>query len=214
MSKATVIRHTLTVRLTHWLVAGSGLLLLFTGLMQLPMAKRYNLVKVPGLAWSENFEVTLLLHYVAAVVFTAVVFYHMVFHWRRQEFAIMPRPGDISESITTVKAMFGRAEEPAHDKFQAKQRLAYLAIGLTSLALILTGLVKSYKNTGPVVIDPFVLQGITMIHTALGMFFMALFFAHIGALLLKEHRPLVPSMFSGKLDRQYAEEHLKGWKID
>ena len=41
---ATRIRHSLTVRVTHWVVALSGILLLFSGFGQLPLYKRYNLI--------------------------------------------------------------------------------------------------------------------------------------------------------------------------
>ncbi len=28
------------------------------------------------------------------------------------------------------------------------------------------------------------------------------------------YRPLVPSMFTGQISRDYAEKHLPGWKTD
>jgi len=80
---ATRIRHSLTVRVTHWVVALSGILLLFSGFGQLPLYKRYNLIKVPGFFWSGNYEITLLIHYLTAAVFTAAVFFHLVYHYRR-----------------------------------------------------------------------------------------------------------------------------------
>ena len=209
---ATVQRHSLTVRLTHWLIAGSGILLLFSGFGQLPMYKRYNVVKIPGLAWSSNYEITLLIHYITAAFFCAAILFHLVYHFRRKEFGIAPRRGDIGESIKGFKAMFGRGEEPAHDKFQAKQRIIYTIIGLTSLTLVVTGLIKSYKNLGPIVLDPIFLQWTAFIHTGTGMLFMLLFLAHVAALLLKQHRPLIPSMFSGRISAEYARSHHSNWQ--
>ena len=208
---ATVQRHTLTVRLTHWLIAVSGILLLFSGFGQLPMYARYNVVKIPGLAWSSNYEITLLIHYVSAAVFCAAIVFHLVYHFRRREFAILPRRGDIGASIKGLKAMFGFGEEPAHGKFQAKQRIIYAVMGITSLTLVITGLIKSYKNLGPIVLDPMLLQWMAFIHTGTGMFFMILFLAHVAALLLKQHRPLIPSMFSGNIDADYARTHHSKW---
>ena len=142
------------------------------------------------------------------------MFFHIVYHLKRKELAIMPKSGDLAEGFQGFMAMLGRAEEPKHEKFQAKQRLIYAIIGGVSLLLIITGIVKSYKNMGNIILDPMFLQFVTMLHTALGMLFLALFFAHVAALMLKSHRPLIPSMFSGRIDRKYAEEHLPGWKID
>ena len=207
----TVLRHSLTVRLTHWLIALSGILLLFSGFGQLPMYKRYNVVKIPGLAWSSNYEITLLIHYIAAAIFCAAILFHLVYHTRRKEFAIAPRKGDVRESIKGFKAMLGMGPEPAHDKFQAKQRIIYTIIGLTSLTLVVTGLIKSFKNLGAIVLDPMLLQWTAFIHTGTGMFFMILFLAHVAALLLKQHRPLIPSMFSGRISAEFARLHHAKW---
>jgi len=208
---ATRIRHSLTVRVTHWVVALSGILLLFSGFGQLPLYKRYNLIKVPGFAWSSNYEITLVIHYLTAAVFTAAVFFHLVYHYRRREFGILPKRGDISDSIKGFKAMFGFGKEPHHEKFQAKQRVIYTIIGSTSLLLIVTGLIKSYKNLGAIVLDPMLLQWVAITHTVTGGIFMMLFLAHVAALLLKNHRPMIPSMITGRIDREYAEKHHPGW---
>lgn len=208
----TVQRHNLTVRLTHWLVAVSGMLLLFSGFGQMPMYKRYNVVKIPGLSWSSDYEITLLIHYIAAAFFCGAVMFHLVYHFRRKEFSIVPRQGDIGESLTGLKAMFGLGKEPEHGKFQAKQRIIYAIIGSTALILIITGLVKSYKNLGAIVLDPMFLQWVAFIHTATGMFFMVLFLAHVVALLLKQHRPLIPSMFTGRISADYARRHHSKWQ--
>ncbi len=208
---STVQRHSLTVRLTHWSIALSGMLLLFSGFGQMPMYKRYNIVKIPGLSWSSNYEITLLIHYLSAAVFCAAIVFHLVYHLRRKEFGIVPRRGDIGASFQGLKALFGFGEEPAHGKFQAKQRIIYAVMGLTSLTLVITGLVKSYKNLGVIVVEPILLQWVAFIHTGTGMLFMILFLAHVAALLLKQHRPLIPSMFSGKLSSDYARAHHPEW---
>jgi len=208
-----VIRHSLTVRLTHWIIAVSGVMLLFSGFGQLPMYKRYNIVKIPGLAWSSNFEITLLLHYISAAVFTAAVVFHLMYHFRRKQFGILPRKGDIRDSLKGLMAMIGQAQEPHHEKFQAKQRVIYAVIGSASLTLIITGLIKSYKNLGAIILDPMLLQWTAFIHTGVGMIFMLLFLSHVAALLMKKHRPLIPSMISGKIDREYAELHHPNWDI-
>ncbi len=49
--------------------------LAFTGLTQMPVAKRYYLADLPGLAWTDNFYVTSLVHYLAAVIFLGLAGY-------------------------------------------------------------------------------------------------------------------------------------------
>lgn len=208
----TVLRHSLTVRVTHWLIALSGILLLFSGFGQMPMYKRYNIVKIPGLGWSDNYEITLLLHYIGALFFTAGIVFHLVYHWKKREFGIVPKRGDIGESIRGLLSMFGLAEEPSHGKFQAKQRVIYAIFGSTGLILVVTGLVKSYKNLGAIVVDPMLLQLVAFTHTIAGMFFMVLFLAHVAALLF--YRPLIPSMFTGRIDREYVKQHHSEWKVE
>lgn len=208
----TVLRHSLTVRLTHWLIALSGILLLFSGFGQMPMYKRYNIVKIPGLSWSDNYEITLLLHYLGAIFFTAGIAFHLMYHFKRREFAILPQRGDIKESLQGLLSMLGLAKEPNHGKFQAKQRVIYAIFGSTGLVLVVTGLIKSYKNLGPIIIDPMFLQVVAFVHTIAGMVFMMLFIAHVAALLL--YRPLIPSMFSGRIDREYVEKHHPDWKVE
>ncbi|THB73154.1 MAG: cytochrome b/b6 domain-containing protein [Desulfobulbaceae bacterium] len=207
-----LVRHSIVVRITHWLVAVSGILLLFSGFGQLPMYMRYNVVKIPGLAWSSNYEITLLIHYISGAVFTAAIFFHIVYHLKRKEFAIVPRPNDLSESVTGLLAMFGLKEEPRHEKFQAKQRVIYAIFALFSTILIATGLIKSFKNLGPIVLEPMLLQWIAFTHTIAGGIFLLLVVAHVGALLLKNHRPLIPSMFTGKIDAEYARHHHPEWR--
>jgi formate dehydrogenase gamma subunit len=212
MSKEKILRHSWGVRLSHWLIAGSGLLLVFSGLGELPMYKRYNVVKIPGLHWSGDFELNLIIHYVLAAVFTATVFYHLIYHWRRREFALLPKKGDVGESVQIIKAMLTGGQEPPHGKYLAEQRLAYAAIALTVLGLVVTGWIKTYKNLGVIVIEPTLLQIITLLHTGLTMLFMALIAAHLAAFALKVNRPLFPSMFTGQVPRSYAKKRHPRWK--
>lgn len=211
---AKVLRHSLAVRLTHWLVALSGVALLFSGFGNLPMYKRYNVVKLPGLSWADDFGIHLYIHYVASVVFVGAVMFHVVYHLRRRELAALPRKGDVRESVHIIKAILAGKKEPPHGKFLAEQRLAYLAIALTTVVLILTGLVKVYKNLGNITLDPTLLQVVTLSHTVAGMVFLLLLVAHLGAFVLKANRALLPSMITGYVKRSYAEERHPLWDVD
>lgn len=206
-----ISRHTPIVRLTHWSVALSGLLLVFSGFGELPMYHRYNIVKLPGLAWASDMELQLIIHYAAAIVFSAAIFFHMLFHLRRKEMAAMPKRGDVKESALIIKAMVTGSEEPPQGKFLAEQRLAYAAIGVTSLILIVTGLLKVAKNFEGIILNPTLFKYTTLLHTAAGMAFFAMFFAHMAAFVIKENRPLFWTMFSGKVDAEYARHRHSLW---
>lgn len=210
---STVKRHSLLVRLNHWAIALSGFALLFSGFGEMPMYKRYKLAALPGMSWTADFTLQLVIHYVAAFIFMFAVIFHIVYHWRKKQYAIMPRKGDMKESWQIIKAMFTKGEEPPSDKFLAEQRVAYAAIGVDVLILIFTGLIKVYKNTGAITLDPSFMKFITLTHTAATMIFMLLVIAHIGAFAIKANRPLVKSMFTGRVDRKYAEHRHSLWKI-
>lgn len=212
MKTANVRRHSRVVIANHWLVAISGLILLFSGFGQLPMYVRYNVIKLPGLEWSANYEITLVLHLIAAFVFGGAVMFHIVYHVRRKEFAAVPKKGDVKESVKIIKAMVTGGDEPPQGKFLAEQRLAYAAIGVVSLVLILTGLVKIYKNFGDVTLTPLLNEINTLVHTGSGMLFLLLFFVHLGAFVIKANWPLLPSMFTGKVNKEYADHRHSLWK--
>lgn len=210
--KGEVLRHPGVVRATHWLVAISGIVLIFSGFGEMPMYKRYYVTAIPGLGWSGDYSIMLDIHYLAAAVFTAAVFFHMLYHLRRREFAILPKKGDVAESLVTIKAMLSGKKEPPHEKFLAEQRLAYVAMGAITLMLIVTGLIKTYKNTGPVVLDPTFLNVVTYAHTLATMLFLGFFIAHIAVFVIKANWPLFKSMFTGKVSREYAESRHGHWK--
>ena len=65
-----VVRHSFLVQIQHWMVALSGLVLLFSGFGQLPVYKRYMLSEVPGFAWASDFILQFKIHMAAAAVFT------------------------------------------------------------------------------------------------------------------------------------------------
>ena len=69
-------------RLQVRLFAASILVLVVSGLGQMPLFKRYYIADIPGLAWTADFFVQHVLHYVAAAVFLALVAYWAVIHIR------------------------------------------------------------------------------------------------------------------------------------
>lgn len=62
------------------------------------------------------------------------------------ERGMIPRAGDIKSSLEVIKSFFDKAEEPPFHKYLPEQRLAYAGMAFIIAMLILSGLVKTYKN--------------------------------------------------------------------
>jgi cytochrome b subunit of formate dehydrogenase len=65
--KNRMVRHGGIELAEHWIIALSGLVLLLSGLFELPMAARYGITSIPGFAWSGDFITSLYVHYAAPV---------------------------------------------------------------------------------------------------------------------------------------------------
>ena len=63
-----------------WLYVATIFTLVFSGFGQMPIFKRYYLADIPGLAWTADFYVTLVIHYLAATVFIGLTVYYLLFH--------------------------------------------------------------------------------------------------------------------------------------
>jgi cytochrome b subunit of formate dehydrogenase len=196
----------------HWAIAVSGIVLLFTGIGQMPMYQRYGLTKVPGFGWSGDFLLNLSLHDVAAGVFMAAIAFHVAYHLLRRERAIVPRRGDLGASVRIILATFGAGEEPQSDKFLAEQRLAYAVIGGASVLLALSGILKIAKNAGWLFLPPAVTWVNTTLHNVGFAVFLLGVLAHVAALVLPANRPLFASMFTGRVNRAYAERRHPLWR--
>lgn len=206
-----VVRHSRIELVEHWAVALSGLLLLVTGMFELPLANRYYITSVPGLAWSGDFIKSLYIHYAASVVFIAAAVFHLIYHGILGERGMIPRAGDLKASIEVIKSFFGKGEEPPFHKYLPEQRLAYAGMALIIAMLILSGLVKTYKNIYAPDMSLTLVLWATWIHNVFFVLFIMAFIAHIGALILKPNRPMVRGIFTGTVTLAYARRRHPLW---
>lgn len=206
-----VRRHGWPVLFAHWTIALSTILLIFSGFGQMPMYRRYMVDKIPGLGWSGDFSVTLVVHYVAAAVLIFAAAFHVLFHLLRKEYGILPRRGDVKESFRIIKAMLTGGKEPPSDKFLAEQRLAYAYIAFWLLILILTGIVKVIKNLPGVSFSGNILIYVTDLHTLATFLLIFGIAAHLAAFLFKANRPLLGGMFTGKVGLAYVRHRHPLW---
>lgn len=209
--RGLVVRHSLIELVEHWAIALSGLVLLITGIFELPMANRYYITSLPGLGWSGDFIKSLYIHYAASVVFIAAAVFHLLYHGIRGEWGMLPKPGDIGASIQVIKSFFGKGEEPPFEKYLPEQRLAYIGMAFIIAMLILSGLVKTYKNLYAPDMSLTLVLWATWIHNIFFMLFILAFIAHIAALVLKPNRPMIRGIFTGTVKLDYARHRHPLW---
>jgi cytochrome b subunit of formate dehydrogenase len=212
--KNLVSRHGMIELIEHWAIAISGLGLLLTGIFELPVAKRYYVITVPGLGWSADFITSLYIHYAAALVFTAAAIFHLVYHGIRSEKGLIPRKGDIAESVTVIKSLFGFGKEPPMPKYLPEQRLAYLGMAFIIVMLIISGLVKTYKNIYAPDMSLIIVLTATWIHNIFFILFFLAFLGHMAAIALRPNWPMVRGILTGKVRLDYARHRHSLWLAD
>lgn len=206
-----VQRHTFSAILVHWLVAIATSILIFSGIGQMPMYKRYMIDRLPGLGWASNYGLTLGLHYAFAVVLVFAGMYHIVYHGLRKDSGLLPRRGDLTESWRIIKAMLTRGEEPPSDKYLAEQRISYALTAVSLILVIMTGMVKVYKNLPGASIPHGVVVLSTNLHNAGTFLVLVSVLGHLGAFLFKPNRRLIPGILTGKIDLGYAKHRHSLW---
>ncbi|HBB18226.1 MAG TPA: hypothetical protein DCZ97_14965 [Syntrophus sp. (in: bacteria)] len=209
--KNRICRHGSLELAEHWALALSGLVLLLSGLFELPMAARYKITMIPGFAWSGDFIASLMIHYVASVVFVAAAFFHLFYHGLLHDRGLIPKKGDLKASIAVIKTFFGKGEEPPFDKYLPEQRLAYLGMAAIFAVIIITGLIKTYKNVYAPDLSHTLILWSTWLHNIFFVLFIMAFAGHIGAILLKPNRPMVRGIFTGAVRLDYARHRHPLW---
>ena len=209
--REAVLRHSPVELAEHWLLAISGLLLIFSGFGELPMYKRYMVTQIPGFGWAGDFFIQLKLHYLAGILFVSVMVFHAIYHGWLGHQGLIPRRGDVKASCKTILCMLGFGEEPKMHKYLPEQRLAYAYLGGVGLILVLTGIVKVIKNIPGVYLAPGLITSMTLIHTFTTIFFLLGVLPHLAALIFKVNRPLVTSIFTGEVDSGYARDRHSIW---
>lgn len=212
--KNLIVRHGALELIEHWAIALSGLVLLLTGIFELPVGKRYYIVDFPGLGWSADFMTSLYLHYGAALVFTATALFHVFYHGLRGEKGLLPQKQDFPQSITVIKSLLGFGEEPPMKKYLPEQRLAYAGMAFIILMLIISGLVKTYKNIYAPDMSHAILLWATWIHNIFFVLFFLAFLAHMAAIALRPNWPMIRGIFTGKVRLDYARHRHPLWIAD
>lgn len=207
-----VFRQSLRNRLVHWIIAISCLALIITGILQMPVAKRYGLIKLAD--WCGDYGFTLNLHYAFAAVFTGACIFHLLIHTFEGDFAIVPRRGDVRASVQIMRAIVTGSEEPPSAKYLPEQRLAW-AFFLSSFALVIvTGFIKTFKNLEGIDLPDPLLFWLAQIHNLGFVLSLIAFVGHMAAFAIKANRFLLPAMISGWVDATYVKHRHPLWETE
>jgi len=207
-------RHTVVELIEHWTVAISGLILVVTGVFELPIAARYYITELPGLTWSGDFIAALEVHYAASVVFVAASLFHVVYHGLHGHTGLLPEKGDMKASVEVIRAFFGKTEEPPFHKYLPEQRIAYAGMVFIIAGLIISGLIKTFKNVYAPDMSLVLVAWATWVHNAFFVLFVLAFALHMAAIAIKPNRPLVRSIFTGYVRLDYARSRHPLWLDD
>lgn len=206
-----ILRQSLSNRIVHWVTAITIFSLIISGFGQMPMYKRYNIVKLPGAEWLGDYSATLIMHYIGAIILLFILFYHVFVHVFQKQFDALPKRGDVKQSFIIIKAMITKGEEPPGEKYLAEQRLAYLAFAVTLFFIVISGIIKVAKNVSSLNIPNTVMTYAAHVHNFATIVLILLIIAHLAAFIFKENRQLIPGMFSGYVNKEYAKQRHSLW---
>ena len=203
-----VLRHRLTDRLFHWLMAVCMLVLLFTGFLP---------VLGVNFGWVDP-------HWIAGVVLTVLILFHIIRAlsvltlsniWIRwQEFSA-------AFSATKTEALGGPRVKRKIGKYSVGQKGFHHAVALVVLVAIVTGLVMMVGIDGPFwERNPFIISEssrglIFVLHGFAGLVSITMVIVHIYFAIRPEKLYMTRSMVRGWISREeYEQNHdPDSWQI-
>jgi len=195
-----IARHSLAARLFHWVMAAAMFVLLFTAF--LPVVG----VKFPWVQW----------HWIAGLVLTASIVFHIIHATFWLDFwSIWVGPKDIPEMKAELLREFGHdVPGPKSGKYPLGNRLYHLAIVVTGLAVVATGMFMLVRVRTPLFVrNPYLFGdatwGVTYVsHGLAGVGLVGLVIAHVYFAVRPEKWWITKSMILGWITRrQYLEHH-------
>jgi cytochrome b subunit of formate dehydrogenase len=195
-----VSRHSLAARLFHWVMAAAILALLFTAF--LPVA-------------GVHFD-WILYHWIAGVVFTLSICFHMVHALATDPWSIWPDKTDRRDMKRRWARFWGKpAPPPARfAKYPLENKLYHLCILIAGVAVIGTGLFMLKRIPTPFFTrNPYIFSDLTwglmyVLHGLAGVGLVALAMMHLYFGLRPEKLSITRSMIFGWMSRDfYLEEH-------
>jgi cytochrome b subunit of formate dehydrogenase len=189
-------RHSLAARLFHWIMAASMLTLLVTAFVP-KVGLQFDWV-----TW----------HWIAGSVLTASVVFHVVHASFFLDFrSIWPDKIDLQDAWRRTLRAFGRPAPPPRKfaKYPLENKLYHLAIMVTGLTAIVTGVIMLRRvKTIFFTRNPYLFSDMTwglmyVLHGAAGVGLIGLVIVHIYFAVRPEKLPITKSMLSGSMSRDF-----------
>lgn len=195
-----VARHSLAARAFHWVMAASMLTLLFSAFLPI-LGIKFAWVKI---------------HWIAGLVLTVSVLYHIVHASFWLDFwSIWPNKDDMAEASVRFRRALGQSL-PAPRKFgkyPLENKLYHTAILLAGAAVIATGVFMLYRVPTPFFTrNPYLFSDLTwgmmyVLHGLAGIGLIALITVHVYFAVRPEKLPITNSMVFGWMSREHYLEH-------
>ena len=99
-------------------------------------------------------------------------------------------------------------------KYLPEQRLAYVGMAFIIALLIISGLIKTYKNIYAPDMSLTVVLTATWIHNIFFVLFFLAFLGHMAAIALRPNWPMVRGIFTGNVRLDYARHRHSLWLTD
>ena len=204
-SSKRIIRHSLSDRAFHWVSAVCMLVLMVTGLFP-----------VLGIEFS-----WLTIHWIAGLVFTALVIWHTVRTIMvKDRTSMSPKTSDVTAAIESVK--LGSQANTKPGKYSFEQKMMHNAVTLFSLIGIITGILMLLRidtpwwQANPYWISSAVTGIVFVLHGVVALFFITLIMIHVYFSLRPEKRLYLRSMIKGWVTREELEAHHdpEKWQAD
>ncbi len=196
-----VPRHSLAARLFHWIMAAAMFALLFTAFL-------------PKLGYEFDWVTY---HWIAGTVLTISIVFHIIHASFYMDFwSIWPDRADLEDASKRVKRFFGVAAGLPRKfaKYPLENKLYHLAIVVTGLSVVLTGVFMMFRvRTIFFPRNPYLFSDMTwglmyVLHGLAGVSLIALVIVHVYFAVRPEKLPITASMLVGSMSREfYLKEH-------
>jgi cytochrome b subunit of formate dehydrogenase len=195
-----VQRHSLAARLFHWVMAAAMFTLLITAFLP-KVGVQFNWV---------------LYHWIAGVVLTISIVFHIIHSFFMDPWSIWPDRIDIRDAMRRALRFMGKPAPPPERfaKYPLENKFYHLVIVLSGLAATVTGLFMMKRiQTGIFTRNPYLFSDMTwglmyVLHGLAGIGLIALVMMHVYMGIRPEKLPITKSMIFGWMSRDfYLEEH-------
>jgi cytochrome b subunit of formate dehydrogenase len=198
---ARIQRHSLAARLFHWVMAAAMFVLLFTAFLP-KLGVQFNWVTY---------------HWVAGVVLTASILFHIVHAIFYMDFwSIWPDRADLQDAWRRTQRFLGRAAEAPRKfaKYPLENKLYHGAVLVTGICVMLTGIFMMFRvRTMLFPRNPYLLSDMTwglmyVLHGLAGVSLITLVIVHVYFAVRPEKLAITESMIFGSMKREfYLKEH-------